>query len=111
MPPECRSGLITPKSMIFGLGYMIRDLVSGRQIPQDHEMLEMVVGKQIPIRPDSRLKGEYSAEDATALLELASQCMRHKPNDRPTIKDVIATLAQVQSNAAGPSDAGDSEGT
>ncbi|KAH7669130.1 Non-specific serine/threonine protein kinase protein [Dioscorea alata] len=111
MPPECRSGMITPKSMIFGLGYMIRDLVSGRQIPQDHEMLEMVVGKQIPIRPDSRLKGEYSAEDATALLELASQCMRHKPNDRPTIKDVIATLAQVQSNAAGPSNAGDSEGT
>lgn len=62
------------------------------------QSLEMIMGKQIPTCMDSRLNGEYSWKDATALKKLASQCLQNNPKDRPTIKDVNAALAQVQSN-------------
>lgn len=60
----------------------------------------MILGRNVPVVVDSRLNGEYSIEEEIALAGLANQCLRYEPKDRPTIKDVIATLAQVQSNAA-----------
>lgn len=58
------------------------------------------MGIRIPIVLDPRLKGKCSAEEATGLEELAHQCQLYKHTDRPTIEDVIATLAKIQSNAA-----------
>lgn len=48
---------------------------------------------------DSRVKGQYSIKEVVALVKLASQCLQYLPKDRPTIKQVIASLEQVQSNA------------
>ncbi|KAH7666766.1 Non-specific serine/threonine protein kinase protein [Dioscorea alata] len=115
-PPECvtrinRSlpeihvvGMVTTESMIYNFGNLLRDLLSGKQIP-GNEAVRLVLGKKFPIILDSRLNGEYSIEEETALVKLTHQCLEHSPTDRPTITDVIATFAQVQSNAAGPSNA------
>ncbi|KAH7666768.1 Non-specific serine/threonine protein kinase protein [Dioscorea alata] len=103
-PPECIAGMVTPESMIYSFGILLQDLLSGKQIPQD-EALELVLGKKICIILDSRLNLQYSIEEATVLMKLAYQCLEHNPTDRPTIGDVIATLAQVQNNAGGPSNA------
>ncbi|KAM0942299.1 putative protein kinase RLK-Pelle-RLCK-XII-1 family [Dioscorea sansibarensis] len=104
MSPECLNGRVTPESVIFNFGIVLRDLLSGTQISDDLAQ-DMIMGKQLPAFMDSRLKGEYSFEEATALKKLASQCLLNNPKDRPTIKDVNATLAQVQSNAVAPSNA------
>ncbi|XP_039136824.1 serine/threonine-protein kinase BSK1-like [Dioscorea cayenensis subsp. rotundata] len=113
-PPECitridRSlpeihvvGMIIPESMIYSFGIMLRDLLSGKQI-LGIEAVRLILGKKIPIILDSRLNGEYSIEEETALVKLAHQCLEQSPTSRPTITDVIATFAQIQSNNAGPS--------
>lgn len=48
---------------------------------------------------DPHLKGKYPIEEATALVQLASQCLRYEPKARPTIAGVFATLVEVQSKA------------
>lgn len=45
---------------------------------------------------DSHLEGKYSTEDATALVDLASQCLQYEPRERPNIKDLVATLKLLQ---------------
>ncbi|KAH7669139.1 Non-specific serine/threonine protein kinase protein [Dioscorea alata] len=99
-PPGCVYGMTSAKSMIYSFGILLRDLLRGKQISNEQAM-DAILGTSIPIVMDSRLWAKCSAEVATALLELAYHCLQYKPIDRPSIKDVIATLAQIQSNAAG----------
>ncbi|XP_039135307.1 serine/threonine-protein kinase BSK1-2-like isoform X2 [Dioscorea cayenensis subsp. rotundata] len=88
------------KNKIFTFGLLLRNLLSGNQISKKQE-IEVRFGKKFPIILDSRLNGEYSAEEATALVGFAEQWMQYNPdNDRFTINDVIAALAKIQSNAA-----------
>ncbi|KAH7669133.1 Non-specific serine/threonine protein kinase protein [Dioscorea alata] len=100
--PDIIRGRTTRESMIFNFGLVLHDLLSGEQISVQRNV-ELIMGRRIPIVLDPRLKGKCSAEEATALEELAHQCQLYNHTDRPTIEDVIATIAQIQSNAAGPS--------
>ncbi|XP_039134492.1 serine/threonine-protein kinase BSK1-like [Dioscorea cayenensis subsp. rotundata] len=101
-PPGCLYGMASAKSMVFSFGILLRDLLSGKQI-SDEQAMDAILGTRIPIVLDSRLWGKCSAEGATALVKLAYDCLQYKPIDRPSIKYVIATLAQIQSNSVGPS--------
>ncbi|KAH7669127.1 Non-specific serine/threonine protein kinase protein [Dioscorea alata] len=100
IPPECVNGMETSESIIFSFGVLLRDLVSGKETPQN-KAIQMILGRNVSVDVDSRLKGEYSIQEKFALVGLANQCLRYEAKDRPTIKDVIATLAQFRSNAAG----------
>lgn len=56
----------------------------------------MIRGNNIVLLMDSHLEGKYSTEDATALVDLASQCLQYEPRERPNIKDLVATLKLLQ---------------
>ncbi|XP_039134299.1 serine/threonine-protein kinase BSK1-2-like [Dioscorea cayenensis subsp. rotundata] len=101
-PPECLMGVMNYKSMTFSFGILLRDLLSGNKISQS-QAIDVLLGKKFPIVLDPRLNGEYSAEEATALVDVAEECMQYRPNDRFNIYELIVALAQVQNNAAGPS--------
>ncbi|KAH7669128.1 Non-specific serine/threonine protein kinase protein [Dioscorea alata] len=101
-PPECIMGVFNWKSMIFSFGILLRDLLSGNKVSES-QAIDVILGKEFPIVLDSRLNGEYSSEEATALVEIAEECMQYKPIFRFNINEVIAALAQVQNNPAGPS--------
>lgn len=45
---------------------------------------------------DSHLEGKFSTEEATVVVNLASQCLQYEPRERPNTKDLVATLAQLQ---------------
>ncbi|GLT72887.1 hypothetical protein SLA2020_447830 [Shorea laevis] len=95
-PPEyLRNGRVTPESVIYSFGTVLLDLLSGKHIPPSHA-LEMIRGKNIILLMDSHLEGKFSMEEATVVVDLASQCLQYEPRERPNTKDLVATHAQLQ---------------
>lgn len=45
---------------------------------------------------DSHLEGNFSTEEATTVVGLASQCLQYEPRERPNTKDLVATLAPLK---------------
>lgn len=56
----------------------------------------MIRGKNILLLMDSHLEGNFSAEEATVVFELASRCLQYEPRERPNTKDLVSTLAPLQ---------------
>ncbi|MQM21416.1 hypothetical protein Taro_054456 [Colocasia esculenta] len=102
-PPEyLRNGRVTPESVIFSFGTVLLDLLSGKHIPPSHA-LDMIRGKNILLLMDSHLEGKFSTEEATALVGLASRCLQYEPRERPNTKNLVATLAPLQTKSEVPS--------
>lgn len=59
----------------------------------------MIRGKNILVLMDSHLEGNFSGEEATAVFNLASQCLQYEPRERPSVKDLVTTLALLQNKA------------
>lgn len=102
-PPEyLRNGRVTPESVIFSVGTVILDLLSGKHIPPSHA-LDMIRGKNILLLMDSHLEGNFSSEEATVVFDLASRCLQYEPRERPNPKTLVATLAPLQNKPEVPS--------
>lgn len=102
-PPEyLRNGRVTPESVIYSFGTVLLDLLSGKHIPPSHA-LDMIRGKNIILLMDSHLEGKFSTEEATVVVNLASRCLQYEPRERPNTKDLVATLAQLQTKPDVPS--------
>ena len=56
----------------------------------------MIKGNNIQVLMDSHLEGNYSTEEATTLVDLASQCLQYEPRDRPNTKNLISVLEPLQ---------------
>ncbi|KAM0942291.1 putative protein kinase RLK-Pelle-RLCK-XII-1 family [Dioscorea sansibarensis] len=98
-PPEfLNDEKVTPENVIFSFGTMLLVLLIGKQIPIG-QALDMMRNYDIHTFLDSHLKGKYPFKEATALVQLASQCLQYHPKDRPTLTGVIATLEEIQSKA------------
>ncbi|XP_063940628.1 serine/threonine-protein kinase BSK2 isoform X2 [Daucus carota subsp. sativus] len=95
-PPEfMRTGRVIPESVIYSYGTVLLDLLSGKHIPPSHA-LDLIRGKNVLLLVDSSLEGQYANEDATALVELASQCLNYEARDRPEIKFLLTAVAPLQ---------------
>ncbi|KAG6604960.1 putative serine/threonine-protein kinase [Cucurbita argyrosperma subsp. argyrosperma] len=102
-PPEyLKNGRVTPESVIYSFGTVLLDLLSGKHIPPSHA-LDMIQGKNIILLMDSHLEGKFSTEDATVVVNLASQCLQYEPRDRPNTEDLVSTLAPLQTKPDVPS--------
>ncbi|CAL0326970.1 unnamed protein product [Lupinus luteus] len=102
-PPEyLRNGRVTPESVIFSFGTVLLDLLSGKHIPPSHA-LDMIKGRNIQLLMDSHLEGNFSTEEATVVVGLASQCLQYEPRERPKTKDLVTTLSTLQMKLDVPS--------
>jgi len=59
----------------------------------------MIRGKNILLLMDSHLEGNFSTEEATTLVDLASRCLQYEPRERPNPKNLVATLAPLQTKS------------
>ncbi|ESQ40110.1 hypothetical protein EUTSA_v10013351mg [Eutrema salsugineum] len=98
-PPEyLRLGTLIPESVTFSFGTLLLDLMSGRHIPPNHA-LDLFRGKNYLVLMDSALDGQFSDEDRTELMHIASRCLKSEPEERPRIKSLMATLSRLQKRA------------
>jgi len=63
------------------------------------QALDMIRGKTILLLMDSHLEGNFSTEEATALVDLASRCLQYEPRERPNTENLVATLAPLQTKS------------
>jgi len=102
-PPEyLRNGRVTSESVIFSFGTILLDLLSGKRIPPSRA-LDMIKGNNIQVLMDSHLEGNYSTDEATTLVDLASQCLQYEPRDRPNTKKLVSVLEPLQIKSEVPS--------
>ncbi|XP_028797867.1 serine/threonine-protein kinase BSK1 isoform X2 [Neltuma alba] len=96
-PPEyLRNGRVTPESVIYSFGTVLLDLLSGKHIPPSH-------GKANMLLMDSHLEGKFSKEEAAVVVNLASKCLQYEPRERPDTKELVTTLAPLQTKPDVPS--------
>lgn len=59
----------------------------------------MIRGNNIQLLMDSHLEGNYSTQEATALVDLASQCLQYEPRDRPDTKKLVTVLEPLETKS------------
>ncbi|XP_074263312.1 serine/threonine-protein kinase BSK3-like [Silene latifolia] len=102
-PPEyLRTGRITPASVIFSFGTLLLDLISGKHIPPSHA-LDLIRDRNLQMLTDSCLEGQFSNDDGTELVRLASRCLNYEPQERPNTRSLIAALTPLQKETEVPS--------
>ncbi|KAI4320924.1 hypothetical protein MLD38_034357 [Melastoma candidum] len=98
-PPEyLKNGRVTQESVIFSYGTVLLDLLSGKHIPPSHA-IDMIRGKSILLLMDSHLEGNFSAEEASAVFDVASRCLQNEPREHPNTKDIVSILAPLQNKS------------
>ena len=63
------------------------------------QALDMIRNRNIQALMDSHLEGNYSTEEATTLVNFASQCLQYEPRDRPDIKKLVSILEPLQTKS------------
>ncbi|ONI00056.1 hypothetical protein PRUPE_6G065500 [Prunus persica] len=58
--------------------------------------LDLVRGKNVKRLMDPYLEGQFSNDDVTKLVQLASQCLQHEPLERPNAKFLLTALIPLQ---------------
>ncbi|XP_057978317.1 serine/threonine-protein kinase BSK7-like isoform X1 [Malania oleifera] len=102
-PPEyLRTGRVTPESVTYSFGTLLLDLLSGKHIPPSHA-LDLIRDRDIQMLTDSCLEGQFSNDDGTELVRLASRCLQYEPRERPNPKSLVAALIPLQKETEVPS--------
>ncbi|MBA0851091.1 hypothetical protein Goshw_013029, partial [Gossypium schwendimanii] len=103
-PPEyLRTGRVIPESVVYSFGTLLLDLLSGKHIPPSHA-LDLIRGKNFLMLMDSCLEGQFSNDDGTEIVRLASRCLQYEPRERPNMKSLVTALTPLQKETEiGPS--------
>ncbi|XVF52891.1 hypothetical protein PTKIN_Ptkin05aG0054900 [Pterospermum kingtungense] len=102
-PPEyLRTGRVTPESVMYSFGTLLLDLLSGKHIPPSHA-LDLIRDRNIQTLIDSCLEGQFSNDDGTELVRLASRCLQYEPRERPNPRSLVAALIPLQRDTEVPS--------
>ncbi|CAN1338538.1 Serine/threonine-protein kinase BSK7 [Linum perenne] len=91
-PPEyLRTGRVTPESVMYSFGTLLLDLLSGKHIPPSHA-LDLIRDRNIQMLTDSCLEGQFTNDDGTELVRLASRCLQFEPRERPNAKSLVTAF-------------------
>ncbi|XP_072993425.1 probable serine/threonine-protein kinase BSK3 isoform X1 [Typha latifolia] len=102
-PPEyMRTGRVTPESVIYSFGTLLLDVLSGKHIPPSHA-LDLIRNRNFNMLTDSCLEGQFSNEDGTELVRLASRCLQYEQRERPNVRSLVLALTSLQKELEVPS--------
>jgi BR-signaling kinase len=60
------------------------------------QALDLIRGKNMLLLMDSYLDGQFTNDDGTELVRLASRCLQFEPRERPNAKMLVAALTPLQ---------------
>ncbi|KAG7031198.1 putative serine/threonine-protein kinase [Cucurbita argyrosperma subsp. argyrosperma] len=95
-------GRVTPESVMYSFGTLLLDLLSGKHIPPSHA-LDLIRDRNLQMLTDSCLEGQFSNDEGTELVRLASRCLQYEPRERPNSKSLVSSLTPLQQDAETPS--------
>lgn len=94
-PPEyMKTGRVIAESTIYSFGTILLDLLSGKHIPPSHA-LDLMREKNFQMLMDSCLEGDFSNDDGSELVKIASRCLQYEPRERPNAKSVVTSLTAL----------------
>ncbi|KAF3772900.1 putative serine/threonine-protein kinase [Nymphaea thermarum] len=93
--PLAAQGRVTSESVIYSFGTLLLDLLTGKHIPPSHA-LDLIRGRNFLMLADSCLEGQFSNDDGTELVQLASHCLQYEPRERPNAKSLAVALLSLQ---------------
>ncbi|EOA33063.1 hypothetical protein CARUB_v10016396mg [Capsella rubella] len=99
---QTTTGSVSPQNVTYRYGTLLLILLSGKQIPPSH-VPEMIHGKTVFQVMDPYLKGRFPVDQATAVFNLAIQCLQDEDQESPNTKEIVATLETLQTRTEVPS--------
>ncbi|PPD78157.1 hypothetical protein GOBAR_DD24912 [Gossypium barbadense] len=67
------------------------------------QALDLIRDRNIQMLTDSCLEGQFSNDDGTELVRLASRCLQYEPRERPNPKSLVSAIIPLQRDAEVPS--------
>nr|CAD1821020.1 unnamed protein product [Ananas comosus var. bracteatus] len=95
-PPEyMKSGRVTPESVIYSFGTLLVDVLSGKHVPPSHA-LDLIRNCNFAMLIDSFVQGQFSNEEGSELVSLASKCLKYEQRERPNARSLVLALTRLQ---------------
>ncbi|XP_020079947.1 probable serine/threonine-protein kinase At5g41260 isoform X2 [Ananas comosus] len=102
-PPEyMKSGRVTPESVIYSFGTLLVDVLSGKHVPPSHA-LDLIRNCNFAMLIDSFVQGQFSNEEGSKLVCLASKCLKYEQRERPNARSLVHALTRLQKDLEEPS--------
>ncbi|KAF7809589.1 putative serine/threonine-protein kinase Cx32, chloroplastic [Senna tora] len=106
-PEYVATGHLYVKSDVYGFGVVLLELLTGmraldpKRLNGQQNLVEWIKPclsnkRKLKSMIDDNIKGQYSIKAALEVAQLSLKCIQHEPKDRPSMKDVVEALQDIQ---------------
>lgn len=99
-PHYMRTGIISKKNDVYSFGVLVLELITGIEAfcEERQQVLTSIAGSILTDATkakemvDSRLAGDFDAEEAIEMASIAALCLRHQPSLRPSMAEILRNM-------------------
>ncbi|XP_058098551.1 probable serine/threonine-protein kinase PIX13 [Magnolia sinica] len=106
-PEYVATGHLYVKSDVYGFGVVLLEMLSGQRALDNnrpngqHNLVDwakpfLSERRKLARVMDPRLEGQYPSKGATQAAQLTLRCLAAEPKNRPSMKEVVETLEEIQ---------------
>lgn len=107
-PHYMRTGIISKKNDVYSFGVLVLELITGIEAfcEERQRLLTSIAGPilmdatKVKEMVDSRLAGDFDAEEAIAMASIAALCLRDQPSLRPSMAEILRTMREKISSVS-----------